>query len=70
MRAERTSWPFLIHKTAQIILVDAESNVLNTAIFYAKKQKVESMIRTIHADVFPENLKKKRFNIVIANEKD
>jgi 2-polyprenyl-6-hydroxyphenyl methylase/3-demethylubiquinone-9 3-methyltransferase len=53
---------------AEVILVDAESNALNTAIFYAKKQKVESKIRTIHADVFPENLKKKRFDIVIAKD--
>jgi len=56
------------HDGAEVVLVDAASNALNTATFYAQKQKVKNSIRTIHAEAFPKDLKKERFDIVIAKD--
>lgn len=51
-----------------VTLVDAEANALRTAMFYALKEHVSQNITTIHAENVPDELKKERFDIVIAKD--
>ena len=51
-----------------VTLVDAEANALRTANFYALKEQVSKNITTIHAENVPDDLKKERFDIVIAKD--
>lgn len=53
---------------ADVMLVDAEANALQTARFYARKEGVEGKVRTLQADSCPPSLKGERFDVIIAKD--
>ena len=55
-------------KGAEVVLVDAEEGALRAAAHYARLEKVEGRVRIIHSEKFPDELKKERFDIVIAKD--
>jgi 2-polyprenyl-3-methyl-5-hydroxy-6-metoxy-1,4-benzoquinol methylase len=55
-------------KEARVILVDAEENALLTAKLYAKISGVLDQIEFIRSEVFPQELKKRRFDIILSKD--
>jgi 2-polyprenyl-6-hydroxyphenyl methylase/3-demethylubiquinone-9 3-methyltransferase len=53
---------------ADVVVVDAERNALQTAEFYAQREGVEDRITLVHSEGFPQFLKKERFDIVLAKD--
>ena len=53
---------------ADVLIVDAESNALRTAEFYAKREGVLDHVFTLHAETFPVSLKRERFDVVLAKD--
>jgi 2-polyprenyl-3-methyl-5-hydroxy-6-metoxy-1,4-benzoquinol methylase len=53
---------------ANVLVVDAEANALRTAAFYAAREGVTDRVRTLRADVVPEQVKAERFDIVVAKD--
>lgn len=53
---------------ADVVLVDAESNALKTARFYAEREGAEGRLTTILSETFPRELQDERFDIVIAKD--
>lgn len=53
---------------ANVTIVDAEANGLQTARLYAKRANVEERVRTIQSERVPEEVKTGQFDLVIAKD--
>ena len=53
---------------AEVTLVDIESNALETATLFARNEGVHERLVCLHSDVFPEILRSKKFDLIIAKD--
>jgi 2-polyprenyl-3-methyl-5-hydroxy-6-metoxy-1,4-benzoquinol methylase len=49
---------------ADVVLVDVESNALETARLFAERAGVREKIRRVQSDVFPDDLRTTQFDII------
>ncbi|HSL21144.1 MAG TPA: methyltransferase domain-containing protein [Vicinamibacterales bacterium] len=53
---------------ASVVIVDAERNALLTAAYYARREGVEQRVATVESESFPSELKRQRFDLVLAKD--
>ena len=53
---------------AMVVLVDAETNALKTAEFYASREGVSDRLQTVQATTVPAWIKARKFDVVIAKD--
>ncbi len=53
---------------ADVLIVDAESNALRTAEFYAKREGVLDHVFTLHSERLPPSLRREQFDVVLAKD--
>jgi 2-polyprenyl-3-methyl-5-hydroxy-6-metoxy-1,4-benzoquinol methylase len=53
---------------ANVVIVDAESNALRTAQYYATREGVSQRVSVICSETFPSTLRNEQFDIVIAKD--